>query len=292
MNVTKTGTRITIKNILYLTDFSQPSEAALPFAASIARAYGSKVYALHVLPPSELIADVIAAYQERAEKEMLRLATQLGNLPYETIVERDAGIWPTVERTLERYGIDLVVIGTHGRTGAEKILLGSVAEEIFRRSTVPVLTIGPWARSRTNNGEQFHRVLFATDLTPDSLSAAPYAVSFAQENQAGLILFHVIHDPEQPTDMNEDAVSVANALYLLDELVPADAELWCRPERLVEYGNPSERILEVARRRAVDLIVLGVRGAGKHLGAATHLENATAHKVVAHATCPVLTVRG
>ena len=128
-------------------------------------------------------------------------------------------------------------------------------------------------------------MLFAADLTPDSLAAAPYAVSFAEENQAELILFHVIHDSEKRTEMSQDAVEVANALYELDELVPAEAELWCRPEKVVEYGIAAERILEVARRRAVDLIVLGVHDTGKGLGAAIHLERTTAHKVVAHATC-------
>jgi nucleotide-binding universal stress UspA family protein len=81
-------------------------------------------------------------------------------------------------------------------------------------------------------------------------------------------------------------------MYELGELIPKDAELWCRPETVVKYGNPADEILEVARKHGADLIVLGVRDAGKRLGAATHLERRTAHKVVAHAHCPVLTVRG
>jgi len=67
---------------------------------------------------------------------------------------------------------------------------------------------------------------------------------------------------------------------------------WCQPEAVVEYGNPAAEILEVAKQRGADLIVLGVRDANKRMGAATHLEWSTAHKVVAQATCPVLTVRG
>jgi nucleotide-binding universal stress UspA family protein len=81
-------------------------------------------------------------------------------------------------------------------------------------------------------------------------------------------------------------------MYELHEIVPQDAELWCRPEAVVEYGEPGACILEAAKKRDADLVVLGVRSAQGRLGAATHLERAVAHKVVAHATCPVLTVRG
>ena len=86
--------------------------------------------------------------------------------------------------------------------------------------------------------------------------------------------------------------SVADAFGRLHELVPADAELWCRPEPVVRYGNPAEQILETALEHGADLIILGVRNATGYLRAATHLERTTAHKVVAHATCPVLTIRG
>ena len=81
-------------------------------------------------------------------------------------------------------------------------------------------------------------------------------------------------------------------MHELYEIIPEGAELWCQPEATVRFGNPAERILEAAEEHEADLIVLGVRDAAGRLGAATHLERATAHKVVAHAICPVLTVRG
>jgi len=299
MKVAEVGARVTLKNILFLTDFSEPSEAALPFAAAVAREYGCKIYALHVLTPTmytyappELIVETIAAQEEAAEKGMLLLTAKLAGLPFETNVERGIAIWPSLEETLKRHEIDLIVLGTHGRTGAAKFLLGSVAEEIFRRSPVPVLTIGPSVRSGAHNGARFHRVLYATDFTPESLAAAPYAISFAQENEAELLLLHVIHERERGEDAAREAATVADAMYNLGELVPKDAELWCKPETIVQYGVPAERVLELAKQHGADLIVLGVRDAAKRMGAATHLERTTAHKVVAHATCPVLTVRG
>ncbi len=189
------------------------------------------------------------------------------------------------------FGIDLIVLGTHGRTGFQKLLLGSVAEEIFRRSHVPVLTIGPWARKGLHKGGKFHRVLFATDFTRESLSAARYAVSMAQENQARLILVHVIRKPNEALGESVAEEAVVNAMGQLYELVPADAELWCRPEAVVRYGSPAQQILETAKEHGADLIVLGVRNSAANLSAATHLEKTTAHKIVAHAMCPVLTVR-
>ncbi len=293
--------KVSLNNILFLTDYSEPSEAALPFAVGIARGFGSKVYAMHVFTPKaysyttpEMTVAAIDAEEENAKEEMSGVDSQLAGLPHETIVERGLGIWEAVQQAIIDLKIDLIVLGTHGRTGAEKFLLGSVAEEIFRRSPVPVLTIGPGVRSSVHSGGHFHRVLFATDFTPASLAAAPLAVSVAQENQSRFVLVHVMRHPRERNGevKKQFELSVAEAIHKLYETVPKDAELHYQPEVLVEYGEAAERIVETAKQRGADLIVLGVRDAKKRIGAATHLQRATAHKVVAHAACPVLTVRG
>ena len=293
-----TTKRISLKSILYLTDFSEPSEAALPFAVEIARAYGATVYALHVLVPSpvaymtpESPASAIGWQEEAAQNEMQRVDAQLMGLPHETIVERGSEIWPTLEQAIKEHTVDLIVLGTHGRTGMQKLLLGSAAEEVFRRSPVPVITIGPGVRSGVHNDARFRRVLFPTDFSPESLAAEPYALSLAEENQARLILLHVIRKLSQPRDGHAGELSVAEALHQLYELVSEDAEQWCRPEAAVEYGEPAERILQTAEERGADLIVLGVRDASRNMMAAKHLDRATAYKIVANARCPVLTVR-
>jgi nucleotide-binding universal stress UspA family protein len=297
-NVKEAGARVTLNNILYLTDFSEPSEAALPFATAIAREYGAKVFAFHVLIPAayvyttpELTAVGIQAQEEAALQSMKHVEAELVGVPHETVVERDASIWPSLEQAVKDYNADLIVLGTHGRTGAEKLLLGSVAEEVFRRSRVPVMTIGPGARRGLHAGAKFHRVLYATDFSEESLAAMPYATSMAQENQARLILLHVMKPSATPLSNKEDEDLVSNALFQLHEIIPASAEPWCSAEAVVRRGNPAGQILEVAKEKGADLIVLGIRDRGAHLGAATHLERATAHKVVAHAMCPVLTVR-
>lgn len=243
--------QVSLKNILFLTDFSEPSEAALPFATSFAREYGANLCA---------------------------------------VVDWNTDVWEAVQRAIETNHIDLIVMGTHGRTGAEKFFMGSVAEEIFRRSPVPVLTIGPHVRSSVHGGGRFHRVLFPTDLTDASLTATPYAISLAKENNSRLFLLHVMRSPQE---LNDETRNDYEWKEFINSMRPflKDAELHFPAQSLVEYGDPAERILAVAKERSSDLIVLGVRDASLHIGAATHLERATAHKVVAHALCPVLTVR-
>jgi len=313
MQKVESSTGISIKNILFLTDFSEPSEVALPFATSIARGYGAKVYALHVFTPAPNVCGApaklaIAAIETGEQSAKSRIDSQLAGLEHETIVDWSVDLWEAVQRTISENHIDLIVMGTHGRTGADKFFMGSVAEEIFRRSPVPVLTIGPHVRSSVHAGGRFHRILFPTDFTDASEAAAPYAMSLAQENKAKLVLLHVMRSPEPPNgngrsknggdelersenDQKRFDLSVAEAIHQLYETVPTDADLYIPPQSLVEYGDPAERILSAAQERSSDLIVLGVRDASGHIGAATHLARATAHKVVAQAQCRVLTVR-
>ncbi len=289
---------VSFRNVLFLTDFSEPSEAALPFAMSIARAYGSKTFVLHVLQPNPMlystpdsVALLQAAQEDAAKAGMERLAAHLTGLPHEEILEWGAGVWESVEQALKSSAIDLIVVGTHGRTGAEKLLLGSVAEDIFRRSPVPVLTVGPTVRKGVHSGARFHSVLFATDFSSHSLAALPYALSLAQENQARLTLLHVLaQNGICNSTLNQTPMDAA--LSKLKELVPEGTDNWCQPEALVETGDPSSRISEMAKQQRADLIVLGVRSVTQPAGAGNHLGRAIAHRVVVHAPCPVLTVRG
>jgi nucleotide-binding universal stress UspA family protein len=298
MSLVRANHRISLKNILFLTDFSEPSTAALPCATMIARAYGAKVTALHVLLPS--VYEYMAAesgpivrddQEDLAKAEMDRVEAELAGTPREAIIERGTNVWEVLSRILLEREIDLIAVGTHGRTGLKKELLGSAAEEVFRRAVVPVLTIGPGVQSGAHNGGRFHCVLFASALDAVSRTAAPYAVSLAQENESRLILLHVLPAP-RPGKQSKPGLSVAEAIHQLQELVPKDAELWCRPDPTVEHGDPGAQILATANRYGADLIVLGVRGLDAAAGLATRVERATAYNVVAHAPCPVLTVRG
>jgi nucleotide-binding universal stress UspA family protein len=298
--------QIRIKNVLFLTDFSQASEAALPFALSVATAYESNLCALHVITPPaldsysagcgeanpKLTNKAAATREELAQGEMQRIDSRMAGLSHETVTLREGSVWSAVERVLGERDFDLLVLGTHGRTGQLKLLIGSVAEEIFRRSLIPVLTIGPHVRSGTPEGGRFHRLLFATDFTPASLAALPWAISLAQENLARLTLLNVVFPPDPDAGTPVVTPPAASLLGDLHELVPKEAQFWCRPEPFLAYGEPGETIVATASQVGADLIVLGVRGTPRHIEVTTHTGKATAHSVVAHAECPVLTVRG
>jgi nucleotide-binding universal stress UspA family protein len=293
------GKRIDFKNVLFLTDFSEPSCDALPFATAIARGYGSRVYALHVLVPStyaymspEAAVSFLDDQEEWAKAEMTRLDSQLSGLQREDIIERGSDLWDVVSDLIKEREIDLIVMGTHGRTGLKKALLGSYAEEVFRRSHVPVLMSGPQARIGAHSGGRFRCILFATDFNEVSSMAAPYAVSLAQENQAQLILVHVLPQPKPGKPINPADLSVAEAIHQLEHLLPQEAQQWCRPRPVVEHGEPAARILEAAKECGADLIVLGIRGLDKLERISTRIQRDIAYNIVARAHSPVLTVRG
>jgi nucleotide-binding universal stress UspA family protein len=297
MKAVEVKTRIALKNILFATDFSVAEDAAVPFATQIAKRYGAKVYGVHVNSVIDYTAITPGAWEamaEAAEKERIEdtqtLHKQLHGIEHEVLVA-EGNTWDVVSGLIREKHIDLVVVGTRGRTGLGKVLLGSVAEQILRQAPCPVLTVGPHVTLEPEKAAEMHEILYATDLAAEFPAAAPYAISLAQENQAHVTLLHVIPGPKTGDLMQP--VQVAGSLERkLRQFVPQEDELWCEPVCLVEQGEPTEKILEVAMRRNADLIVLGARPAKGLLGAASHLNAGTVHKVVSQAKCPVLTVRG
>jgi nucleotide-binding universal stress UspA family protein len=289
-------TAVRFRNILFATDFSLAAGHAVPYVKKIAKHYGADLVALHVRPPAvnPMTQPPTWPDEETIRKENADLRDKLldtfAGIRTSAIIE-EGNIKSLLRAEIEKNKTDLVVIGTRGRTGLGKLLLGSVAEEIFRSVACPVLTVGPLSDSRRDPNGEFREILFATDFASESQAAAAYAVSLAQEFQARLILLHII-----PNEQVGDLVSASDVTHaakeLLHKLVPEDAKAWCKPEYFVERGNPADRILEFARQRESDVIVLGVKHETGIPGAATHLPITTAHKVVSRAPCPVLTVRG
>lgn len=297
MKAVQSSMTIRFHSVLYLTDFSKASEAAFPFAAAVSRTYGAKICALHVLSSAGIdqdlgaLAAVPIEQKEKAEVEVRRLKSFLADLDFEAIVERGLGVWPVVERVIRERQIDLLVVGTHGRTGGEKLVLGSVAEEIFWRSRVPVLTIGLSGGGAADEGGRFRRILFATDFTPDAEAAVPYAISLAKEHEARLILMHAMAQAEPTKENRSLGPSVAEVMHSLYETVPKGADIPFSPEVDVEFGEASKQIVKAAKERNAHLIVLGMRSAQGHLQAPTHSGRGVAHMVAADGACPVLTVR-
>jgi nucleotide-binding universal stress UspA family protein len=288
MEKIQVGTQVSLKNILYATDFSRQSNLALPYILSIAHKYGSKVFIAHVIsvspfpmPPTQALHAIGAQALREAKEAIANLEPAWGEVPHETLIRRGE-IWRELAGMIEEKDIDLIVTGTHGRRGAVKLLMGSVAEEIFRHAACPVLTIGPNIAAEPETFADIHTILYPTDFTPASLEAAPYAISLAEENRARLYLLHVAPGPV-------DAWAEASLKIRLRNLVPSETELWCVPKAFVESGQAAEKILDVAEELAVDLIVLGPKRMPVVPGA-THLAMGTAYKVVSRAICPVLSV--
>lgn len=286
--------KVQLKQILFLTDFSQPSQAALPYAIGVALSHGSVLHALHVSTASlDPYPESMKADRQIAEAEMARVEEKLKFVAHDVAIRYSLDLWTPVEQAIRKHDIDLIVAGTHGRTGAGRLVLGSVAEEIFRRSPVPVMTVGPHAKPGAAREGALDRILFATDFEPHSASALPYAIALAKENNSRLLLLHAL--PKRRETGNGGGakrhLSAAEAFHELHEMLPGDLDLPHPPDFAVEFGRPADAILAAAGQRGACVIVLGIRSAEDHLGAATHLEGSIAHKVVAHATCPVLTVR-
>ncbi|MFZ0634194.1 MAG: universal stress protein [Candidatus Acidiferrales bacterium] len=297
MKTLETPTRIQIKNVLFLTDFSPAADAALPHASEFAKRFGAKLYALHVRPPTinpttqpNTWPVLEEAAKEEAEAQRQKLLKSFPGIQPEVMVE-EGDFWHTLNTAIEERDFDLIVLGTRGRSGAGKFFMGSTAEEVFRRVPCAVLTVGPFSHAELPRGGEFSEILYATDFGPESAAAASYAISLAQEFQARLTLLHVIAEPK-PGELVTPSELFASSGRLLHKLVPPEAELWCEPRFVIDQGPAGEKILEIAKRRKADLIVLGLHPPGGFPGAATHLPMATAHKVVSHAACPVLTVRG
>src|SRR6516162_5805353 len=198
MKAVQARTRITLQNILFATDFSEAADAAAPIAIQIARRYGAKVYGVHVnrfedytaAAPNAWAAMAEAAAAEKETKEDAgRLNEQLRGIAHEVVIG-EGNTWEVMSNLIEEKEIDLIVLGTRGRTGLGKVILGSVAEQILRQSPCPVLTVGPHVNPWSDEYVKMREILYATNLTTDTPVAAPYAISLAQENQAHLVLLH------------------------------------------------------------------------------------------------------
>jgi nucleotide-binding universal stress UspA family protein len=165
-----------------------------------------------------------------------------------------------------------------------------VAEEILRRASCPVLTVGPHAGNWDDLPLDRSEILYATDFSPEAYAAALQAFAWAGELAARLTLFHVVEDgtvlnfsrPEEPTDA---------AIHLLKRLLPKDAESRFTYQLLVEQGGAAEKIVATAERLRAALIVIGARTAVGFPGAATHLSTSVVHQVIAQAPCAVLSAR-
>jgi len=289
--------RVKLQNILFATDFSPSAQTILSHALDLARRYGAMLYTVHMLPQMPFVD------APQPDPEQIRLAAERGlfglmnaaslkDVKHRELIE-EGEIPEVISRLVRRHNIDLIVTGTGGRQGLGKMLLGSVAEDIFRHAECPVLTVGPHATRWEIDGNLRH-ILFATDFGPESLHGLPYAVSLAEENRARLTLLHVAREPgialpePEPGAMPvvDPSEVMASTQQRLRALIPEGTQLWHEPTYMMQFGSPAEMIVRIAAP-TVDMIVLGVK---RPTVLTKHLSEGVAYKVICYAPCPVLSV--
>jgi nucleotide-binding universal stress UspA family protein len=306
---------IEIRRILCPVDFSDFSRHAFDHAVAVASWYESTVVVFHVSAPAPFLmyapgpiaipATILTPEGRDCVLSSMRAFAEpqhgAGGVPLEfdvsegnaaTEILANAAATPT----------DLIVMGTHGRSGFERLLLGSVTEKVLRRAACPVLSVPPHAAGTgAATPVSYKRILCGVDFSDCSMHALNYAMSLAQEADAQLTVLHVVEVPvEAPTDFHERAspVPLTLAEYVtaaetarrerLEQLVPDAVRAFCTVETLLTTGKPYREILRVASEQHSDLIVVGVHGPR---AVDLRFFGSTAQHVVRAAACPVLTLK-
>ncbi|HKW75556.1 MAG TPA: universal stress protein [Terriglobales bacterium] len=286
--------RIPPERILLASDFSCVSDTALKYAATFARYFGSRLYVAHV-SESKLAATFSPANDPRQassyfDRGINRLSQEnaiIGGVPFSFSSEQGP-LWPAISNLIEKNDIDLLVLGSSGRSGLAKLLFGSKADELLIHANCPLLISGPETANENPTGFVPRTILCATDFTVRSKVSADYACRMAEQLHASLLFVHVIDEG------SEERLSL--------KLPPSEffSERWqenhCAPSHfpsgsifMVEYGPLEDRIVELANRLSVGLVVLGLNQ-GSHLPWVTHMPGPRAYDVAAHSCCPVLAV--
>jgi len=277
---------VSVKNILLATDFSPVSEKAASYARALALNFRSAVEIAHVFDPS-LVTSSLETVLGKTVKQRRRIATQgmerlqkdFAAAGMEARSSMPEGHPPHVAllKAARQLDTDLIVAGTHSRSGLERLVLGSVAEQLIRKAACPVLTVGPHASQPGDGPLVFRTMVYATDFSPKASKAAVFALSFAQDS--GAHLYKAAPEERKQLDSRFKAE--------LKRMIPESSYEWCTPETVVEHGEASKAILDLSRRVGADLIVLGARKASFWL---THVEHGLTPDLLAEATCPVMTV--
>jgi|SRR5208282_4787768 len=279
-----------IHRVLSAIDFSSSSIKALNHAIEIARSYSAKFYLVHVVSSIGYVmvgADAVVSAIDSAAEELHQLEQRLSRtgalagIPHEMLVCHGE-VWQQLERVISERQIDLIVLGTQGKTGLRKLALGSVAEAVFQNAMCPVLTVGPCAPADPPLHAKLSHILYPTDLSPETDRAAAYAVSLAREHGAQLTVLHVLEKVEAAQIGEHEHQFTARFRKLISSGAPPN---WSYQRQV---GLVDQTILNWAKERQAGLIVLGLRPRRYLVNPQSWLH---AYKIASEACCPVLTVR-
>ena len=304
---------IQIQRILCPVDFSDCSQRALDHAVALAHWYDAKVTVFHACAPVPISAyatvasmmppSIVGGENQNDVRDALQKFASRG-AGTNILIELEVGEGEAAKEILAKADAarsSLIVLGTHGRSGFERLLLGSVTEKVLRKAGCPVLTVPPrLAAASATPAVTFKRIVCAVDFSECSLRALEYAMSIAQEANALLTVLHVVEPvPNVPADDESVLAGIKSVREyivaaedqgreLLRRAIPDDVRAFCQVETVQTVGTPYREILRVATEQASDLIVLGVHGRGV---VDLLFFGSTAQHVVRQAACPVLTLR-
>jgi nucleotide-binding universal stress UspA family protein len=301
---------MSFERILCPVDLSDASRRALSYAVALSTWYNAPLTVLHAVanvpmfevtaPFGTLGAPPVMLKNHDVEKDRAELRRFMGSTadtPSTEIVVEVADICTEILRQAIDRKVDLIVMGTHGRTGLRHVILGSIAEKILRNASCPILVVPPHAPDVNGVGAAvFKRILHAIDFSKSSNLALAQALALAQEADARLTLLHAIefpqalHDVPLPRGAEVDRLhAVAEAEYLrrLRALVPPQARMYCTVAAQVSEGKPARAILRAAADEQADLIVMGANGRG---AMDVMVFGSNTHAVIREAHCPVLVV--
>ena len=306
------STKVTIDRILCAVDLSAGSRTVLTHALALSRWYQAKLTVLYVFRQTSAVENAAAGLglgvgagveldtvaREHAEGQLRALLTSVpGTDGAEVMIDEGVSVRDAILQQAEALTADLLVLGSHGFTGVNRLLLGSTAESVLHHAAVPVLIVPPHAAPVAEAGVPFKRIVCAVDFEADSYPAFHYALNFAQESDGQLTLLHVLQVPParrvQGVDRSGDDEAARQSLARtaherLEALVPEAARAYCSVQAVVHEGQPSAEILRVAQASQADLIIMGVRGRD---AIDVALFGSQTRGVVHAAQCPVFTVR-
>jgi nucleotide-binding universal stress UspA family protein len=294
MPVLSVPTAVSVEKILIATDFSASSDRALAYAKALALRFGSMLEVAHIFDPA-VVTSWEAVELEISPEDRLQMSEQrLGDLERKLL---GAGIVThTMCRGAHRpaaallqiakeENVDMIVAGTSSKTGIERVILGSTAEQLIRSAECPVLTVGPHARMPQAGPLTFRTIVFANDFSPEATKAAVFALSFAADSGAKLYSCFALEDESQ---YNNSYKALDDSFRkALEARIPVSSYDWCEPICVVEHGSAPKAILDLAKRVRADLIVLGARKSTFWL---TRVERGLTPALLAESTCPVMTV--
>ena len=298
---------IEFKQVLCPVDLSASSFRALAHAVALAGWYDARLTVLHVVPTfdpvnvrgdlGEPIRMVNPMPGEQVIEEVRRAMGIPANAPNAVVVAESGDASTAIVGHAVSTRADLIVMGTHGRRGFRRLLLGSVTETVLREAPCPVLTVPSSAHEASSEAVTFKRILCPIDFSPSALQALGFALDLARQADGRVTLLHVVEwlAEEEPKALAHFNVSeyqgylAADAVDRLRLLVSEESRTWVEIDNMVVLGRSHREILQAAETIPANLIVMGAQGRG---GVGLALFGSTTQQVVRSAVCPVLTVRG